>query len=93
VRETDHDLVWIDELLERSYAGAGRHLISIHTPAARLDAQRLVRELDGMQVLVLATVTADGRPLAGPVEGIFYRGRWCFGTDRLLAADLTVLRA
>ena len=34
-----------------------------------------------MSLLVLATVTADGRPIAGPVDGIFYRGAFHFGTS------------
>jgi uncharacterized pyridoxamine 5'-phosphate oxidase family protein len=33
-----------------------------------------------MCLLVLATVTADGRPINGPVDGIFYRGAFHFGT-------------
>ena len=32
-------------------------------------------------MLNLATVTADGRPLIGPVDGIFYRGEWYFGSS------------
>jgi hypothetical protein len=28
----------------------------------------------------LATVTADGRPIVGPVDGIFYRGAFHFGS-------------
>lgn len=34
-----------------------------------------------MSLLVLATVTADCRPLAGPVDGIFYRGHFYFGSS------------
>jgi hypothetical protein len=34
-----------------------------------------------MRLLVLATATADGRPIAGPVDGIFYRGAFHFGTS------------
>ena len=34
-----------------------------------------------MCLLVVATVTADGRPIAGPVDGIFYRGAFHFGTS------------
>jgi hypothetical protein len=34
-----------------------------------------------MTLLTLATVTADGRPLAGPVDGIFYRGAFHFGSS------------
>jgi uncharacterized pyridoxamine 5'-phosphate oxidase family protein len=33
-----------------------------------------------MRLLALATVTADGRPMVGPVDGIFYRGSFHFGT-------------
>jgi hypothetical protein len=29
---------------------------------------------------VLTTVTADGRPLGGPVDGIFHRGAFHFGS-------------
>ena len=29
----------------------------------------------------LATVTGDGRPLTGPVDGIFYRGAFHFGSS------------
>jgi uncharacterized pyridoxamine 5'-phosphate oxidase family protein len=39
-----------------------------------------VQRLTGMCLLVLATVTADGRPIAGPLDGIFYRGAFHFGT-------------
>jgi hypothetical protein len=31
-------------------------------------------------LLPLATVTADQRPLVGPVDGIFYRGSFYFGS-------------
>jgi hypothetical protein len=34
-----------------------------------------------MRLLVLATVTADGRPLVGPVDGIFFRGSFHFGSS------------
>jgi hypothetical protein len=33
-----------------------------------------------MCLLALATVTADGRPIVGPVDGIFYRGAFHFGS-------------
>jgi nitroimidazol reductase NimA-like FMN-containing flavoprotein (pyridoxamine 5'-phosphate oxidase superfamily) len=34
-----------------------------------------------MCLLVLATATADGRPICGPVDGIFYRGAFHFGSS------------
>ena len=35
-----------------------------------------------MVLLVLATVTADGRPLVGPVDGYFLHGRFHFTSGR-----------
>jgi hypothetical protein len=81
VRETDEDLQRVDALLAASYEAAGDHLRAIHLAPTRVDAARLVRELDGMRILVVATVTADGRPLTGPVDGHLYRGSWIFGTS------------
>lgn len=81
MRETDADLDWLQDLLDRSHAAGGPHLRSIHTDAARLDAAAVVARLQGMQVLVVATVTADGRPLTGPVDSFLYRGRFHFGTS------------
>ncbi len=37
--------------------------------------------MTGMRLLVLATATADGRPLTGPVDGVFYRGAFNFGSS------------
>jgi nitroimidazol reductase NimA-like FMN-containing flavoprotein (pyridoxamine 5'-phosphate oxidase superfamily) len=34
-----------------------------------------------MRLLVLATVTRDGRPLVAPVDGIFFRGAFHFGSS------------
>jgi uncharacterized pyridoxamine 5'-phosphate oxidase family protein len=80
VNESDADLVRLQELLDRSYAASGSHLLSIHTPERRLDAQQVVQRLTGMCLLALATVTADGRPIVGPVDGIFFRGCFHFGS-------------
>jgi hypothetical protein len=35
-----------------------------------------------MQVLDLATVTANGEPRVAPVDGWFYKGKWHFGSSR-----------
>jgi hypothetical protein len=80
VHESPADLARLQELLDRSYAGAGAHLLSIHTPERRLNAQQVAERLTGMCLLALATVTADGRPVVGPVDGIFYRGAFHFGS-------------
>ena len=81
MHETAEDLDVLQQLLDRSFAAAGPHLLSIITPERRVRASELVARLTGMTLLVLATVTADGRPICGPVDGIFYRGSFHFGSS------------
>jgi hypothetical protein len=81
VHETPDDLATLQKLLDHSYEAGGRHLLSIHTPERRLTAQRVAERLTGMCLLALATVTADGRPVVGPVDGIFFRGAFHFGSS------------
>jgi Pyridoxamine 5'-phosphate oxidase len=81
VHESPADIRALQELLDRSYAGAGTHLLSIHTPDRRLNAEQVIERLTGMCLLTLATVTADCRPIAGPVDGILYRGALHFGSS------------
>lgn len=80
MHETPEDLTALQELIDRSYASAGRHLLSIHDPARRLTAEQVADELTGMRLLSLATSTRDGRPIVGPVDGIFYRAAFHFGS-------------
>jgi hypothetical protein len=80
VHETPGDLIALQALLDRSYAAAGAHLLRIHSPERRLRAEQVAERLQGMCLLALATVTADGRPVVGPVDGIFYRGAFHFGS-------------
>src|SRR5213592_1102151 len=81
MHETADDLVALQDLLDRSYATAERHLLRIHTPERRLSATEIAERLQGMCLLALATATADGRPVVGPVDGIFYRGAFHFGSS------------
>jgi uncharacterized pyridoxamine 5'-phosphate oxidase family protein len=81
VHETAEHLRALQDVLDRSYEAAGPHLRSIITPERRVGAQELSRRLTGMCLLALATVTADARPIVGPVDGIFYRGSFHFGTS------------
>lgn len=80
MHESERDLSELQALLDESYRAAGRHLLSIHTPERRLDARQLAERLQGMCLLALATVTADNRPVVGPVDGIFFRGSFYFGS-------------
>src|SRR3954471_16342873 len=81
VRETPADLAALQALLDRSYELAGPHLLRIHEPERRLDAEQVAERLTGMRLLALATVTADGRPIVGPVDGIFLHGAFHFGSS------------
>jgi nitroimidazol reductase NimA-like FMN-containing flavoprotein (pyridoxamine 5'-phosphate oxidase superfamily) len=81
MHETQEDLTRLQELLDRSYASAGEHLLRIHTPERRLSAEQVAERLQDMRLLALATVTADGRPIVGPVDGIFLRGAFHFGSS------------
>ena len=81
MHETPDDLARLQALLDASYAAAGEHLLSIHTPERRLAAAQVAERLTGMRLLVLATSTADGRPVVGPVDSIFFRGAFVFGSS------------
>lgn len=82
VYETDAGLQSLQERLDETMARAGAHLRSIATPEHRLSARELVERLQGMCLLSVATVTADGRPLVGPVDGYFLQGCFHFTSGR-----------
>jgi hypothetical protein len=80
--ETPEEIGQLQQLLDRSAAGAGSHLSDIITADRRLSAVQLCERLPGMRLLVVATVTADGRPLAGPVDSYLLHGSFYFGSAR-----------
>jgi hypothetical protein len=80
MHETAQDLQALQALLDESYRAAGSHLLGIHRPERRLGARQVAERLSGMCLLALATATADGRPILGPVDGIFFRGAFYFGS-------------
>jgi len=79
--ETPADIERLQQLLDESHQSMGNHMRSILSPERRLDAKQLVDILQGMRLLSLATVTAKGEPRVGPVDGLFYRGQFWFGSD------------
>ena len=81
MHETPDDLAWMQGLLDRSFAAAGAHLLSIFDPSRRLDAEQVSHALTGMRLLNVATVTAKGEPRIGPVDGHFHRARFYFGSS------------
>src|SRR6202142_1370490 len=82
MHETPEQMDGLQRLLDDSAAGAGPHLRSIITDDRRLDARELTRLLQGMRLLVVATVTADGRPIVGPVDGYLLHGSFYFSSSR-----------
>jgi hypothetical protein len=81
VHETPDDIDNLQQLLDHSYAHAGEHLRSIVTPDRRLAAKEVCALLRGVCVLNLATVTKRAEPRVAPVDGLFYRGRFWFGSS------------
>jgi Pyridoxamine 5'-phosphate oxidase len=82
MHETPEEIGRLQRLLDDSAAGAGPHLRSIITDDHRLGAEQLCQRLQGMRLLVVATVTADGRPLVGPVDGYLLHGSFYFSSGR-----------
>ena len=80
MHETAGDLTALRDLLDRSYARTGDHMRSIFTPERRIPADELVALLPGVQVLNLATVSHACAPRVAPVDGLFYRGQFWFGS-------------
>lgn len=72
--ETPEETAELQRLLDRSAAGAGPHLREVITDERRLTAGQVCEKLTGMRLLTLATVTADGRPISGPIDGYFLHG-------------------
>jgi Pyridoxamine 5'-phosphate oxidase len=81
VYEQPEDLEWLQQLLDRSLAGASEHLRSIISPARAVPAHDLAGRLSGMRTLALSTVSAAGRPRISGVDGHLLRGRWTFTTS------------
>ena len=82
MHETTADLDWLEVLLDQSYESAGSHLKSITTPPRRIPATELGALLPGVQIIDLATVTADAKPRVAPVDGLFYRGHFYFSSSK-----------
>src|SRR5688500_6919359 len=81
MHETTADLADLDRVLNESHRSAGPHLRDIFQDERRISAAALAELLPGVQILSLATVTADCRPIAGAVDGLFFRGRFHFGSS------------
>ena len=81
MHETQEDIARLQQLLDTSWSRAGEHMKDIFSQDLHVPAPELAELLPGVQVLTLATVTAKGEPRASPVDGLFYRGRFYFGSS------------
>lgn len=80
MRETAADLDRLQAILDESHVSGGKHLRSIITDERRLSATEISERLTGMKLLALATSSRAGAPIVAPVDGIFYRGEFWFGS-------------
>jgi len=80
VYETAEELQALQDLLDASFARTGEHLRRIWGEETRIGAEELAADLTGVQVLDLATVTPRAEPRVAPVDGLFFRGRFWFGS-------------
>ena len=81
MHETPEELDELQALIDRSMGGMAEHMARIFTPDLRLTARQVVTHLSGTAQLAVATVTAKGAPRVTPVDALFYRGRFWFGTS------------
>jgi hypothetical protein len=79
--ETDAEVAALQELLDRSLAGATDHLHAIIHGDRVLRATDLVAVLTGMKVLSVATVSAGGEPRISALDGHFLHATWSFSTS------------
>jgi hypothetical protein len=81
MKEGPADMSELQQLLDRSLAGASEHMRSIIRADRAVPAPDLVQRLTGMRTLALSTVSAAGRPRVSAVDGHLLRGRWVFTTS------------
>ena len=79
--ETDAEVAALQELLDRSLAGATDHLHAIIHGDRVLRATDLVALLTGMKVLSVAPVSAGGEPRISALDGHFLHATWSFSTS------------
>lgn len=80
--ESPEEMAALQRLLDESFESAGPHMSEIITAERRVGATELCQRLEGMRLLSVATSTADGHPLIGPVDGYFIHGSFYFSAGR-----------
>jgi hypothetical protein len=93
MRETPENITQLQTLLARSIERAGEFLrASFEMPQHSLSAAQLIRYLQGLQNVALATVTAKGEPRVAPIGSLFFRGQFCIPTVATAARTRHILR-
>jgi hypothetical protein len=81
MRETPTELDQLQSLIDRSHARIGTHMGNITDPDQyALNAQQVVRLLDGMHTVAVAAPAPNGDPLVAPMDGWFLHGRFYFSS-------------
>ena len=90
MNEDPAEISELQQLLDRSLAGASEHMRSIIRADRAVAAPELLRYLTGMRTLALSTVSSAGHPRVSAVDGHLLRGRWVFTTrgSSVKAADM-----
>lgn len=80
MRETDADIAQLQQLMDATLADVNPHMGAIVTPERRLSARQVVRHLQGIRHVALATVNARGEPRVSPLDTLFINGRFTLST-------------
>jgi hypothetical protein len=78
--ETEDDLQALQQLLDASYARAGSHLRSIWGEESRLDAAAATWSCPASRFFTSRLSRIAGSPGVAPVDGLFFRGEFWFGS-------------
>lgn len=76
--ETPAELAALQATLDATTASAGAHLTDTIDDTRRADAATICARMTGMCLIVVATATADGRPISGPFDGYLLHGSLWF---------------
>ena len=81
MHETEDELEWMQELIDRTFAGSGTHQLRIMNADRRLTARQVVTLLDGISHVAFATVDSRGRPRVSPLDALLLHGRFHVSTS------------
>lgn len=81
MRETAAELKALQALIDRSHKRIGPHMKAITDPGKySLNAQQVVKLLDGMKTVAVAAPAPNGDPLVAPMDGWFLHGKFFFSS-------------